>query len=224
MSEFPRLPFSCRACLPLLLGGLALSACAHTPVPPGPMMAKEAPAMNTSSSEAFRPHDLAEYPEITPEEMGRRFLDLAGSLESFDDLTEERVREVTRLPLQFSPGAGGPALNMHLPESGWYYGVWYYENPASDIKSASLEFSNKEDERADMEPVCGMDFDAYEAALERMGFAPQGPLVDEIGRLISLQYARNDVLVVIVERRESDEPDDKLHHACVESISIVRGR
>lgn len=180
--------------------------------------------MNTSSSEAFRPHDLAEYPEITPEEMGRRFLDLAGSLESFDDLTEERVREVTRLPLQFSPGAGGPALNMHLPESGWYYGVWYYENPASDIKSASLEFSNKEDERADMEPVCGMDFDAYEAALERMGFAPQGPLVDEIGRLISLQYARNDVLVVIVERRESDEPDDKLHHACVESISIVRGR
>ncbi|MFD0320406.1 hypothetical protein [Lysobacter gummosus] len=43
--------------------------------------------MNTASPAPYRPSTLAEHPELTPEEIGRRFLALIDSLKSFDELS-----------------------------------------------------------------------------------------------------------------------------------------
>ncbi|MGO4262738.1 hypothetical protein AB4Y92_19340, partial [Lysobacter sp. TAB13] len=50
-----------------------------------------------------RPHTLEEFPELTPEEVGRRFLKLIDGLKSFDELSVERLQEVMRLRLTPSP-------------------------------------------------------------------------------------------------------------------------
>lgn len=182
--------------------------------------------MNTTSPDtagAYRPHTLDEYPELTPEEVGRRFLKLIDSLKSFDELSPERVRGVTQLPMTSSPETHSEFFWVHLPESGWHYSLTYSDNPqAPHLKGVSYEFTNRKDDRADMGPVCALDFKAYVTALKQMGFKEDVPTYDELGRLIDLFYTRGNVRVIVHERREADEPDEKLHHPCVEHIGISR--
>lgn len=205
--------------------------------------------MNTTSPDTtdnYRPHTLDEFPELTPEEIGRRFLKLIDSLKSFDELSPERLQEVMRLHLTPSPETHGGYFTIHLPESGWYYGLSHYDNPLSPhLKNAVYQFTNRpqgqnhNDRDADMGPVCGMDFRAYVVELKKMGFveredlaqydSPMPPInadgtMEErrFFRLPGYTFSRGNVGVLIRERREADAPDAKLHHACVESISVGR--
>ncbi|MGO4263756.1 hypothetical protein AB4Y92_24600, partial [Lysobacter sp. TAB13] len=188
-----------------------------------------------------------EFPELTPEEVGRRFLKLIDGLKSFDELSVERLQEVMRLRLTPSPETHGGFFTIHLPESGWYYGLSYYDNPkVPERRHAVYNFINQaqDEERenglADMAPVCGMDFKAYVTELKKMGFvkredlaqydSPMPPMnadgtLEErrFFRLPGYFFSRGNIGVMIRERREANAPDDKLHHACVESISVGGG-
>ncbi|MGO4263839.1 hypothetical protein AB4Y92_25050, partial [Lysobacter sp. TAB13] len=85
---------------------VALSACSHSTTPPVSMPGKEAAAMKANSPDTAgspHPHALEEFPELTPEEVGRRFLKLIDGLKSFDELSVERLQEVMRLRLTPSP-------------------------------------------------------------------------------------------------------------------------
>ncbi|MFD1298957.1 hypothetical protein ACFQ4Q_20230 [Lysobacter gummosus] len=212
---------------PLALAALALIACAHPPVAKAPVPAlKDVVAADTASSAPYRPGTLAEHPELTPEEIGRRFLALIDSLKSFDELSGERVQKVMRLSLTRLSEKDEGFLTMTLPDSAWRYSFSYGIDPKyRRYTNAVLEFIN-ENERInrglleDMEVVCGLDFNAYEAALTGMGFKNEHASYGELGQLLALQYVRNDVRVQIMPRREANAPDTKLNHACVESISI----
>ena len=220
-----------------MLATLALSACAHAP------HSKETMPMNASAN-AYRPHTLDEYPDLTPEEMGRRMLKLIDSLKSFDELSLERVREVMRLPLHKMPSGTSHAFGMHLPVSDWYYVFDYDNDPqAPDSKGVLYRFNNKK-ESVDMGPVCAMDYGAYVTALQGMGFQERenlaqfdalhpyprrnertGLLEDpppQFRRLPVYFFTRDNVVVQIMRRREADVPDEKLRHACAESITAMR--
>lgn len=216
--------------VPALVLGIATTACAHsaTGMPTSPP--KESAPM--SATDTPKPHTLAEYPELTPEEMGRRFLKLIDSLKSFDELTPERIQEILRLRMTPTPEISSSFFNMHLPDSGWYYNVVYYDNSLlSERKSVSYNFINRptgqddNDRFADMTPVCGMDFNAYVAELKKMGFveredlaqydSPMPPAIydpksgREVGyeerkffRLPGYSFSRGDVGVLIRERSE----------------------
>ncbi|MGO4775712.1 hypothetical protein AB4084_09420, partial [Lysobacter sp. 2RAB21] len=147
-----------------------------------------------------------------------------------------------------SPETHGGFFTIHLPESGWYYGLSYYDNPLSPhLKNAAYEFINQpagqnhNDHAADMTPVCGMDFHAYVAELEKIGFVeredlaqydspmppinPDGTMGERrFFRLPGYTFSRGDVGVLVRERREADIPGTKLRHACVEAISVGRMR
>ncbi|MBT2745784.1 MULTISPECIES: hypothetical protein [unclassified Lysobacter] len=182
--------------------------------------------MNTASPAPYQPSTLAEHPELTPEEIGRRFLKLADSLKSFDELSAERIDQVMQLPMVNTPETHGSFLTMSLPESGWQYSFSYSINPKyRELTNAKLEFHNEKERidrglLEDMGPVCRLDYKAYDATLNDMGFKNETPTYDEIGRIVSLHYSRNNVHVQIAERREANSPESKLNHACVEFISI----
>ena len=222
-----------------MLATLALSACAHAPAPDS----KKTMPMN-ASAKAYRPHTLDEHPDLTPEEMGRRMLKLIDSLTSFDELSLERVREVTRLPLYDIPEATSHGFGMHLPASDWYYVLSYYDDPQlPESKNVSYRFHNKI-ELVDMGPVCAVDYGAYVTALKTMGFREREDLArydalhpyprrneqtgllepspPQFRRLLDYFFTRNDVVVQIIPRREGDVPDEKLRHACVERIDVRR--
>ena len=182
--------------------------------------------MNTASPAPYQPSTLAEHPELTPEEVGRRFLKLIDSLKSFDELSTDRVRQVMRLPMVYASEEDGGFLAMTLPKFAWNYIFSYSVDPKyRRYTNAKFEFRH-EKERVDvrlledMSPVCSMDFNAYEAALTNAGFKNEHASYGELGQLLTLQYVRNDVRVQIMPRREANAPDSKLNRACVESISI----
>jgi len=221
-----------------VIATLALSACAHDPAPDS----KKTMPMN-ASVKAYRPHTLDEHPDLTPEEMGRRMLKLIDSLTSFDELSLERVQEVMRLPLYDIPETTSHGFGMHLPASGWRYVFAYYNNPKSpDLKNISYNFINK-NEAADMAPVCTMDYDAYVTALKGMGFQEREDMAQyetyptlpprlnertglletpppKFRRLPVYFFTRKSVVVQITRWREADAPDEKLRHACVQSIAV----
>ncbi len=221
-----------------VIATLALSACAHDPAPDS----KKTMPMN-ASAKAYRPHTLDEHPDLTPEEMGRRMLKLIDSLTSFDELSLERVQEVMRLPLYDIPETTSHGFGMHLPASGWRYVFAYYNNPKSpDLKNISYNFINK-NEAADMAPVCTMDYDAYVTALKGMGFQEREDMAQyetyptlpprlnertglletpppKFRRLPVYFFTRKSVVVQITRWREADAPDEKLRHACVQSIAV----
>ena len=70
-----------------------------------------------------------------------------------------------------------------------------------------------------MTPVC-LDFNDYVEALLRMGFKKTRDEYNDRGWLVQTSYGRNDVVVIIRERREADQPDAKRTHACLEFISF----
>lgn len=173
--------------------------------------------MNAPAADAYRPHTLDEFPGLTPEEIGRRFLKLIDSLKSFNDLSLERIHDKAQLHMQIQtvlPDSEFYSFEMHLPESGWHYRVDYYNDTVGDLDSLGYIFKN-ESEHADVTPVCGMDFNAYVTRLKGMGFKEEPATYYSRSN-----YSRNNVMVQIFERKGTDAPTKEHHHACIESINV----
>ena len=173
----------------------------------------------------YRPHTLEEFPQFTPQEMGQRVLALIDSIKSPDQLSLEHIREVTGFPMErVSPPGIRYSFTIHLPDSGWYYGLVYDEDERTKARLAWFDFSNEADDKdiyhlPNMTPVC-LDFNNYVAALEQMRFEKTRDEYNDLGFVVATYYKRNDVIVQISERREADQPDSKHTHACLQSISI----
>lgn len=206
--------------------------------------------MTASTAETHRVPTLADYPDLTPEEMGRRFLKLIDSLKSIDDLALVNVQQIMQMNLISWPDGKGAGLNMHLPESDWHYGISYF-NGSGIARNQSIAYSLFKQSKnqnprdlIDMSPICAMDYNDYVMELKRIGFVereefaqydtPQPPIIadPETGKTIRdtprswrlpvYFFTRPGLLVQIHERREANEPDPKRRHACVERISVRR--
>jgi hypothetical protein len=156
---------------------------------------------------------------MTPKEMGRRFLALIDSLKIIDELTLQRVTEQTKLPLRYAAGARSHAFVIRAADSQWHYGLSYFEDAASKIKTARYEFSNPVNEQADMTPVCGESFQDYARLLKEMGFT-MTVQNDEIGRVIDYSFYRPQIQVIVTERRERLAEDAGPSRSCVKSMAI----
>jgi hypothetical protein len=183
---------------------------------------------STATEQLYRPHTLNEFPQFTAQEMGQRVLALIDSLKTYDDLTLQRIREVTGFPMErVAPPGGGYSFVIYLPDSQWYYGLDYRENTIIKKMGASFNFGNPATSAdiyhlPSMTPVC-LDFHAYVAALERMGFKKTDDYYDHRGWIVDTSYRRNNVRVTVSERREADQPEAKRKHACLKSVGVGFG-
>lgn len=172
-------------------------------------------------------HTLQEYPELTPEGMGRRFLSYLDSLHSKEQLTPEFLEQKMGVKfLRWSDGGkNGAGFTMTLPDR--HYGVGYY-NPQnrstapSDGKSVTLAFASTSFQGDEgMTPVCAMDFDAYRAELEKIGYKDMKVAdYDHGARLPVYYFARGNVVVTIDVLGESELNP---HHLCVRNIDVSVG-
>lgn len=124
-------------------------------------------------------HLQDEVPDMSPAEMGRRFLQLVDSLQRYEQLTFDHVQQVMRLKLEGQRGKPGPQFNVRMRESGWHYRLGFSEAEGEpDQTMAALSFLHREDASlVDMAPVCTLDFEAYHQALLAMGFVEREDLV-----------------------------------------------
>lgn len=175
-----------------------------------------------SQGRDYEPSSLADQPELTQAEISRRVLGLITKLRSADELSLQMVKEELRLPLRYAPLGKMHAFGIHLPESGWYYKVGYYENEARGVKALSYEASNPAKPDADMTPVCGLGFGDLASALKDAGFSI-GVSRDEIGRIEEHTFYRTDVNVRVTERKEFMD-DGKPLRSCIKTIDIRSDR
>lgn len=207
----------------------AVAGCASPPVA-APVATSDGAAIKPVTPfdiSAFRVYTPADYPQLTPEEMGRRVLRLIEDLNRGGAWTVEHFREVTGLPLAPVPGREDRAyaFTMNLPDSHWYYGLNYYKGWGEERmgESVSYRFGNRTGDRhdkdADMAPVCGVDLDAFDDALKIMGFKMR-PKYDQIGRLMSLEYTGSMASVEMLTRSEGYDSEAKLRRGCVKAMFI----
>lgn len=138
-------------------------------------------------SDTFRPSSLSEHPDLTPEEVGRRFLRLLDDLESTEALTAEAVASKTGLPLKYAPLGKVHAFIVNLPNSPWYYGVTY--NDRKQRKAVELEYTHEGDALPAGAPLCGLELDTVAAELKAEGFVLRID-VDEIGQPLEYIFRR----------------------------------
>ena len=172
-----------------MAGGCTSQSATKQPMSDGAPAIKAVTPFNIDAS---RLYTLADYPELTPEEMGRRILALIASVNAVGDGRVERFREVMGVPIAPRPERDGHyAFLMSLPESGWVYGLNFETSPARKGWSIDYGFTNEVngeiDDRADMSPVCGMDAMAFDVALRGMGFKVSREY-DGLGRLFGFNY------------------------------------
>jgi hypothetical protein len=217
------------------------SACAHVADvknKPSLTVTQESPVMNTTANtnETFKPSSLTDYYNVTPEELGKRFLKLLDSINSVDELSLGHVQNIMQVPLKLTPSRSYD-FSIHLPDSGWYYRFSYTEDPINynapvpqGRKGISLDFENYDNRSADMAPVCGMDFDAYTTALKALGFnispeydsvlGQRGPLIQWNLNRSSAKTSLAGLSGNMLHQSQAPEPENKFNHACLKSIGV----
>lgn len=198
-----------QAFLPGMLLALAASACAATPV--APTSAKDNAAMHTPASSP---------PDLSAEEIGRRFLKLVGSIESRSDLNLDLIEEIIGVRLTLIPGKLSTGFSSRDLGGGWRYGFEYIPESVSLKPGVGLDFENQHDEWSDMTPVCALDFEHYHAALKTSGFR-DAPIHGEIGELLAWRYYRNDVTISVIPQNVIAQESGRL---CVRRIGTLNGR
>lgn len=159
----------------------------------------------------------ADNPKLSAEEIGKRFLKLIEGLQSRNDISLERIRNVTGVSLIPPKSANDLYGYSGLLEEGWYYGLVYVPESASVKKGVSLDFSKRGESHADMTSVCGLDFDYYHNALKAMGFRDVA-IPGEIGELRAWRYYRDDITLSIIPQNVLPGEAGRL---CVKSIGTL---
>ena len=158
----------------------------------------------------------ADNPRLSAQEIGKRFLKLLEGLTSREDLSLERIEEVTGIALPYVEAGGRYAYSEAL-ENGWYYSLWYVPKSVSLQNGISLNFSKPTERFGDMSAVCALDFDYYRSALKTMGYE-ESPIPGEIGQIDEWRYYRGDITLSIIPQNVVAGEAGRL---CVRSISTL---
>lgn len=206
----------------VLLGTLALGACAHGPASSGRTLdsAKETPVMTTTSQAGGTGQDSAAItPKISAEQMLLRLLELIRSSKSAADFTPEHLEKIMGVPIEYArDGSGrygfGEAVTTH-----WNHGFEADMNPATGARF-NFGFGSAPGNDPPMTEICQVDFDQFTAALEAMGFKRQKHY-GEHGRFINDWFERGNMRVEVYPEGEFVwTPEKGGGRACVKMVLI----
>lgn len=161
--------------------------------------------------------DAASNPTLSAEEIGRRFLELLRGVESRNQLSLERIRDVMGIVIPYEPGKLLAGVGSHELGGGWRYVLHYIPESASHARGVALSFVNERDDLADMTGICAPDFASYHNALLAMGYS-DAAIPGEIGELRSVRYYKGDLTLSIIPRPVRPGEAGPL---CVESIGTL---
>jgi hypothetical protein len=181
-------------------------------------------SVSADAQPAADPHTLAQYPQFTPEEMGKRTLALIDSLKSVDELSLERIQKVTGFPMKHIRSGHSDVFSLDLSKSNWIYGFNYSEDSATKRGWASLYFTDPANPDnhdsgpfTDMTPVC-LDYNTYVSQLEQMGFREKTSNHRDF--TYSRYYVRGNVRLQLMSWQETHQPGARQEHSCLLYLGI----
>ncbi|MCU0862270.1 MAG: hypothetical protein MUC36_00635 [Planctomycetes bacterium] len=181
--------------LPSLSLCLMLVACAG----PAPM-----PAEGSSS------------PKLSSERALGGLLELLRDSRSFADITEARLESVLAVPFERAADGKDRIGFGEQVTADWVHG---FELDRTGRHGPTLDYSLHPvvaGAHPDLTAVCGVDLEAFGAAMKAMGFVAE-PYRAEHGRLIHVQFVRDGLVVTAMPRGESDA---KAGHLCLWMVRI----
>ncbi|KRG71209.1 hypothetical protein ABB29_04440 [Pseudoxanthomonas dokdonensis] len=190
--------------------------CAHAGPASDSAPGREAAAM-THSTDATSAN-----PQLSAEEVGKRFLKLIEGLESRDDLSLERIKDVMGLSLRnYESRSNDFYAYSQLLEDDWYFSVDYLEPSPSSMRGVGLSFGKPFPAEFESNPMpaslCVLDFEHYRDALTAIGYRDV-PIYGEIGNLIDWRFYKSDItLSVVLQNIVPGEPG----LLCVKSIGTL---
>jgi hypothetical protein len=192
-----------RSIILLLAACVALPACSHAPLSAS---SKEEPTMTTAAPIAS--------PKLDAPQALQRVLDLIDDSHALADLTPAHISQKLGIPMETARDGSarygfGEAINAQ-----WTYGV---ELDATAPDASRFEFAfNPSQADAPMTPICQMDYDAFTARLEAMGFK-RTPYNAEHGRFVKEWFDRPGLRVSVYPQGETAEA---AAHRCVRMVTI----
>ena len=156
-------------------------------------------------------------PMLGAEEIGKRFLKLLEGLESREDLSLERIRDVMGITLTLEPGALSAGVANNELGGGWGYVFFYIPGLTPSRRGVGLTFEHDVNRFSDMSAVCELDFDFYHNALKSMQYRDV-PIYGEIGELRSWRYYKNDIVISIIPQNVIAGEAGRV---CVKSIGTL---
>ncbi|MGO1000538.1 hypothetical protein [Lysobacter sp. CA196] len=171
-----------------------------------------------TSTEPFRPNSPAEYPELTPLEVGNRVLRLLDGLKTTDGLTLDEVAAKTGLPLKYEPRGKAHALIIKLQESPWFYSVVY--RGAKPPIAVELNYAYDGDTPPAGEPLCGLELEVVAKRLKDNGFMMR---IDEdgIGQPLAYIFRRDRVDVQVVLAPSISRGQSATSRLCIGQLMIT---
>ncbi|MEA9659275.1 hypothetical protein [Xanthomonas campestris] len=200
-----------------LLATLALGACAHTAATPAPATVTETSAMSSPADHV--PADPSKGGPRTAQEALERVLELIRTSASIESFTPDHVSRAMGQSVQHRDDGSGRFGASGVLTRNWNYGFGVNK---TEVKGARFEFlflPNPPEASPSMSDICQIDFEAFAAHLEKMGFPRQRNLVED-GRWMSDIFQRPGMRVELFPRGEADKPLARTTHQCVEWVQI----
>ncbi|MBB5876683.1 hypothetical protein [Xanthomonas sp. 3498] len=151
--------------------------------------------------------------EMTAADLGHRFLSLIESTQNFNDLSAKSIQSAIGTTFEGDEKSG--AYSLKLPDGKWQYGITYnFDSKLEEYSNVTIELIRATNSVDESHPPCDLGIDEYNRTLKAAGFSIRPSTQNEIGGLLALHYARNDMHVQIVPQRQNP--------ACVKAISIQK--
>ena len=155
-------------------------------------------------------------PKLSSERALGGLLELLRDSRSFADFTEARLEAVLGVPFErATDGQDRIGFGEHVTPD-WVHG---FELDRSGMHGPMFDYSLHPvvpGAHPDMTAVCGIDFDAFAAAMRAMGFV-DSLYRAEHGRLMHMRFERDGLVVTAMPRGESDT---KANHLCLWMVRI----
>lgn len=158
--------------------------------------------------------------------LSQRTLELISKIESVDTLTPGFVTGVLGVPMT-TDGDGGAFEGAVMVTPTWAYGLRLYPLPAdSSDMYLRIQFNDQTDEGQSMTPVCGVDLNAYVAALRGVGFRVEPSYSGRYGQQAGWRLAHDGRRLSgsIDAGRETDGrggTEGEAAHLCMQMIMLT---
>jgi hypothetical protein len=155
-------------------------------------------------------------PKLSAERALTGLLDLLRDSRSLADFTQLRMEAMLGVPFErASDGQDRIGFGEQVTPD-WVHG---FELDRSSMHGPMFDYSLHPvvpGAHPDMTAVCGIDFDAFAAAMRAMGFT-DSLYRAEHGRLMHMRFVRDGLVVTAMPRGESDA---KANHLCLWMVRI----
>ncbi|WP_426803386.1 hypothetical protein [Xanthomonas campestris] len=166
---------------------------------------------------------MSESNQITPNELGKRFLVLIKNTDGVDTLSPTVVQTSMGVTFQADEDKKSGFYTSKVPGGDWQYSMIYNLHESSSAQSSIALELIQSNPSADASTLpCELKLEDFQRSLVDMGSSPAPTSHNEIGLVVDYSYTRRNLLVRINPYQKGTEASGEKATGCVERISAHR--